>query len=97
MMWMDMVLEREKHPENFTAAIETVQDNDMFSIMLTTWNTIKNNAHRILECAQKMGVKTFYWSKYSHIEEETATLLRKINFEGGNFSDFGWFKTQIEI
>ena len=83
--------------QNYTAHIQTVTDNGMFGIMLTTWHTLKQHMSTILGCAQKCGAKTFVWSKYSNRSEETATLLRRVSFEGNTYSDCGWSKKQIDV
>ena len=83
--------------QNYTAHIQTITDNGMFGIMLTTWHTLKQHMSTILGCAQKCGAKTFVWSEYSNRSEETATLLRRVSFEGNTYSDCGWSKEQIEV
>lgn len=82
---------------NYSAHVQTIVDNDLFGIMLTTWHTLKQNMRSILGCAKECGAKTFIWSEYSGLMEETATLLRKVSFEGNTYSDCGWSKQQIEI
>ena len=83
--------------QNYTAHIKTIEDNAMFGIMLTTWHTLKGNIKSILGCAKKCGAKSFVWSEYSGLGEETATLFRRVSFEGNTYSDCGWAKEQIEI
>ena len=83
--------------QNYNAHIKTIEDNAMFGIMLTTWHTLKSNMQSILGCAKKCGAKSFVWSEYSGIQEETATLLRRVSFEGNAYSDCGWSKEQIEV
>lgn len=82
---------------NHNAHIETIAANNMFGIMLTTWHTLKEHMPSILGCAKKCGAKTFVWSQYSGLREETATLLRKVSFEGNSYPDCGWSKNEIEI
>lgn len=83
--------------QNYNAHIQTLKNNNMFGIMLTTWHTLKDHMHSILGCAQKCGAKSFIWSEYSGLHEETATLLRRVSFEGNTYSDCGWSKEQIEV
>ncbi len=83
--------------KNYTAHIQTVSENDMFGIMLTTWDTLKDQIRSVLGCAKKCGVKTFIWSEYSGLCDETATMLRRISFEGNSYADCGWTKHQIEV
>jgi hypothetical protein len=39
---------------------------------------------------------TFPWGRYSGDSEHTATLLRRVSFEGNTYADCGWSKEQIE-
>ncbi len=84
-----------------TAAVAHRQmDNDtehnLSGIMLTTWHTLKEQMHDILGCAKKCGAESFVWS-VDREREETASLLRRISFEGNAYEDCGWSKKQVEI
>lgn len=83
-------------PENYSAHVHTVAENDLFGIMLTTWNGLKENTHHILGCAKECGAVTFPWSKYTILWTETATILRNVSFEGNTYADSGWTREQIE-
>ena len=83
--------------KNYTAHIQTVMENEMFGVMLTTWHTLKGNMHSVLGCAKKCGARSFVWSEFSGLREETATLLRRVSFEGNCYADCGWAKEQIEV
>lgn len=83
--------------ENYCAHIQTISENDLHGIMLTTWNTLRNQIHSILGCAKKCGASTFPWSEFSELREETATILRRISFEGNSYEDCGWLKKQVEV
>lgn len=82
-------------PANYAAHIETVCQNDLGGIMLTTWHTLNEELRTILGCAKKCGASTFPWSEFSGLREETASLMRRISFEGNAYADCGWTKTQI--
>lgn len=82
---------------NYTAHVQTVAENGLFGVMLTTWHLLKQNMPSILGCAKKLGAAMFYWSAFSGIHEETATLLRRLSFEGNTYEDCGWSKKQIEV
>lgn len=82
---------------NYSAFINTVADNDMHGIMLTTWDTLKDRMPSIPGCAKKCGAALFVWSATSTIHMETATLMRRVSFEGNTYLDCGWAKEQIEI
>ena len=86
-----------EHPGNYSAHIETIAQNNMYGIMLTTWHTLKNRMPSIPDCAKQMGASSFVWSSNSGAPEITATVLRRISFEGNTYEDSGWSKQQIEI
>ena len=83
--------------QNYNAHVQTIENNDLFGIMLTTWHTLKEHMISILGCAKKCGAKSFVWSEYSGLWEETATLLRRVSFEDNTYADSGWSKEQIEV
>lgn len=83
--------------ENYTAHINTVKEHNLFGIMLTTWHTLKAQMPSILGCAKTCGSTSFTWSEHSGLHEETATLLRRVSFEGNTYVDSGWSKAQIEV
>ena len=82
---------------NYSAYVDTIVEHGMYGIMLTTWHTLKQYMHSILGCAKKCGASTFTWSENSGLHEETATLLRRVSFEGNTYADCGWSKEQIEV
>ena len=82
---------------NYKAHVQTVRDNNLFGVMLTTWHTLKDYMPSILGCAKEMGAVSHVWSEYSGLHEETATLLRRVSFEGNSYTDSGWSKYQMEI
>ncbi len=84
-------------PDNYAAYVDTVTEHQMFGIMMTTWHTLYQHMHSILGCAKKCGAVTFPWSQFSGLREETATLFRRVSFEGNTYTDSGWAKHQIEV
>ncbi len=83
--------------QNYSAHIKTIEDHNLFGVMLTTWHTLKQHMSSILGCAKQCGAKSFVWSEYSGLREETATLLRRVSFDGNTYLDCGWSKVQIEV
>lgn len=89
--------------QNFDAHIQTLTKNDMFGIMFTTWHLLHTDVGMpsILGCAEDLGAITLYWSKHTFSwgerNTETATLLRRICFEGNSYKDSGWKQKQIEV
>lgn len=82
---------------NFVAHIKTVTEYSLNGIMLTTWHTLKQHMRSILACAKFCGAKSFTWAGFSAVNIETATLLRRLSFEGNTYSDSGFSKEQIEV
>ena len=89
--------------QNYDAHIETLTQNNMYGIMLTTWHTLhgENGMPAVLGCAEDLGAITLYWSKQTHTwgerNTETATLLRRISFEGNTYDDCGWKQKQVVV
>lgn len=81
-------------PANYSAYVDTIVDNNMFGIMMTTWHTLKEKMESILGCAKKCGTITFPWSNGRN-REETATMLRRISFEGNDYESSGWTRKDI--
>lgn len=95
----DLIIAPWYDPDNLTACINTVVQNNMFGIMFTTWHTLNEKMPSILKCALQCGAKTFDWSVLDNhiLKTETATLLRRVSFEGNSYTDSGWSKYQINI
>lgn len=85
------------NPDNYTAHIQTITENNFFGVMMTTWHTLNERMPSVLGCAKKCGARSFVWSQFSGLREETATLLRRVSFEGNTYADSGWSKEQIEV
>ncbi len=87
--------------ENYTASVKTVMQLGIFGFMMTTWHTMAMEAPAILGAARLFGAPEAPWSKFCGIEgssrrEETATLLRKLSFEGArDYRDSGWCDEEI--
>ena len=78
---------------NYQAMVDTVAQNDLFGVMMTTWHTLCEKTPSILGCARRMGVITFPWSAVSSAKtpnKETAALLRRVSFEGNDYLSAGW-------
>jgi len=78
---------------NYKALVDTVAENELFGVMMTTWHTLCEKTPSILGCAKKMGVITFPWSPVSSAKtpsKETAAILRRISFEGNDYLSAGW-------
>lgn len=78
--------------QNYIAHINTLTENNMFGIMLTTWHALKEHMPSILGCAKECGASMFTWGNNSGLREETATLLRRVSFLGNTYETSGWTK-----
>ncbi len=83
--------------KNYEAHIKTIKENDLFGLMLTTWDKLPQEMPHILKCAKLFGAQTFPWSEFSGYREEGATLLRKLSFEGNTYAECGWIKAQVGV
>ncbi len=81
---------------NYTAHIDTIEQEGLFGLMLTTWHTLKGEMYGVPGCAQTCGARLFGWSDYADRHTVTATLLRRVGFEGLSYRDAGWGKEQID-
>lgn len=84
-------------PANYKAMAQTIAENGFYGIMMTTWHTLAQYMPSILGCAKECGAAGFPWSEFSGLREETATLMRRISFEGNTYADCGWAKEQMEV
>ncbi len=82
---------------NYRAHIDTLADNGMYGLMLTTWHTLQTCMQTIVDCAKAYGAATFVWRDSSDMYIETATMLRRISFEGNSYANCGWSKEQINV
>ena len=84
-------------PANYRAWVKTIAENDLFGLMMTTWHTMKEELHGVLDCARMCGAAQFPWSRFSGPREETATLLRRVSYNGNTVETAGWSRWQIEV
>ncbi len=82
---------------NHPAHIQTIKENNLFGLMLTTWHFLNNHLPYIYSCAMALGAEDFNWSASSGVNEKSATLMRRISFEGNSYTDCGWSKEQIHL
>ena len=84
---------------NIEACADTVTELHLFGMMMTTWHSMFKNTTSIVHAGRYLGSPVPIWSKTKSgelIRSETATLLRKLSFEGPNsYEDAGWVKSEI--
>ena len=80
---------------NYQAHIDTIVDNNLFGLMFTTWHTLEQYMPSILACAKRCGAASFVWNDSSSSLEQTASLLRRVAFEGNTYEETGWIRNQL--
>lgn len=83
--------------QNCRAHTDTVRDHGLMGIMVTTWHTLAEKMPHIVTDALMFGAYQSPWSgeETSKIRTETAALLRKVCFVGGDYKEAGWTDSQI--
>ena len=81
--------------ENYRACADTIADYGLYGIMMTTWHALRDQMPCILGCAKVCGAITFPWSRFSPEHTETAAMLRKVSFEGNDYTSSGWAKIDM--
>ena len=84
-------------PKNGQAHADTVRENGLLGVMVTTWHTLAAHMPQIVTEALQMGAYHAPWSGDRGIElrTETAALCRKIFFVNGDYEEAGWVDEQI--
>ena len=83
--------------QNCCAHIDTIVQNNLFGIMVTTWHTLKEKMRSIVSCADRLGASMYDWTGKETWRTQTALMFRRVSFEGNTYEDSGWSKLQIEI
>ncbi len=81
---------------NYKAHIDTIEQEGLFGLMLTTWHTLSGQMIGIPGCAALCGARFFPWKDFSDRHTLTATLLRRVSFADNGYADAGWHTTQID-
>ena len=81
--------------KNYRAHIDTIVENNLFGLMFTTWHTLEQYMPSILACAKRCGAASFVWNDSSSSLEQTASLLRRVAFEGNTYEETGWIRNQL--
>jgi len=82
---------------NCQAHVDTIKDEKLFGLMVTTWHTLAEKMFHVVEDALMCGAFQSPWSgrAASKVRTETATLLRKVCFVDGDYKEAGWTDSQI--
>jgi hypothetical protein len=82
---------------NCQAHVNTVRDEKLFGLMVTTWHTLAEKMPHIMTDALMCGAHQSPWSGTSgtKIRTELGTLLRKVCFVNGDYKEAGFTDSQI--
>lgn len=83
--------------KNCCAHIDTIVQNDLFGIMVTTWDALKNKMRSIVSCADRLGASMYDWTGNETWRTQTAVMFRRVSFEGNNYEECGFAKQQIDV
>lgn len=83
--------------DNCQAYVDTIYENRLMGVMVTTWHTLAQKMPHIVEDALMCGAYTSPWiTAHSHqVLPQTATLLRAIHFSNGHYNEAGWTDLQV--
>ena len=74
---------------NCKAMAQTIAENDLFGIMMTTWHLLQRRMPSVFHCAKVCGAE--------FAGKTAGGLFRKINFEGDSYETYGWSPTQLPL
>ena len=82
---------------NCQAHVNTVRDEKLFGLMVTTWHTLAEKMPHIMTDALMCGAHQSPWSGKTgtKIRTELGTLLRKVCFVDGDYKEAGFTDSQI--
>lgn len=80
--------------QNGKAHIDTVSQNGLFGVMLTTWHTLFKDIENLIPFAEELGAK-LPWFYEGVSSTATATLLRCLLPSQGSYEKSGYSKLQL--
>ena len=83
--------------ENCKCHIETVCNYGVDGMMVTTWNTVRNQLFMLAAIGKMSGAHVYPWFDTSRnkLRTVTAALLRKVYFAESVYQNSGWMDQQI--
>jgi N-acetyl-beta-hexosaminidase len=77
---------------NIKITAETVKENDLLGVIHTTWNTLEsqNGTSRMTSASIAFWEEKTEVIRVEQARMELATVLRKIDFPNGEYSNSGW-------
>lgn len=82
--------------ENCQAHVDTIREQGLYGLMVTTWHTLAEKLPHILADAVMVGAYQSPWSgpQPTKLRTEAAALLRKVCFVQGDYKEAGWTEAQ---
>lgn len=77
--------------------IDTVEQYDMYGIMMTTWHVLCNETPQIVELARYLNISLFPWESSCKPFYIASSILRRVSFNGCTYEQTGWKQKQIEV
>lgn len=77
--------------------IDTVEQYNMYGIMMTTWHVLCNETPQIVELARYLNISLFPWERSCKPFYVASSILRRVSFDGCNYEQAGWKQKQIEV
>jgi hypothetical protein len=74
---------------NCKAMADTIAENGLFGIMMTTWHLLQSKMPSLFHCARACGAE--------FAGRSDGGLFRKANFEGNCYETYGWSPTQLPL
>ncbi len=83
------------NPKNGKAHIDTVSENGLFGVMLTTWHTLFKEIDNLIPFTKEFG-GTLPWFYEGNNATTVAALLRNLMPWDGNYEHAGYSKRQLD-
>lgn len=77
--------------------IDTVEQYNMFGIMMTTWHVLCNETPQIVELARYLNISLFPWEGSCKPFYVASSILRRVSFDRCSYEQTGWKQRQIEV
>ena len=77
--------------------IDTIEQYNMYGVMMTTWHVLCNETPQIIELARYLNISLFPWESNCKPFYVASSILRRVSFDGCEYTQAGWKQRQIEV
>ena len=81
----------------FKNMIDTIEQYDMYGVMMTTWHVLCNETPQLIEFARYLNISLFPWEGSCKPFYVASSILRRVSFDGCTYEQTGWKQKQIEV